>query len=62
MKNSNALKIIAASACMYCHSALFAHDGHGMAGTHWYTTDSWGFVLVVTVAVWVIAGQPGARK
>ena len=62
MKNSIALKIIASGVYTGCHSAVFAHDGHGMVGAHWHATDSWGFVLAVAVAVWIIAGQPGGRK
>jgi hypothetical protein len=32
-----------------------AHDGHGVAGTHWHATDTWGFVVtlaLVGVALW----------
>ena len=31
-----------------------AHDGHGLAGSHWHPTDALGFValLVVVAAVW----------
>ena len=31
-----------------------AHDGHGLAGSHWHPTDALGFlaVLVVLAAVW----------
>ena len=32
-------------------SAAFAHEGHGLSGTHWHATDSWGWlVLAVVVA------------
>lgn len=37
-------------------STVFAHDGHGLAGTHWHATDVWGFVVVgglAAAAVWV---------
>jgi hypothetical protein len=33
----------------------FAHDGHGLGGTHWHATDVLGFVgvaLVAAAAVW----------
>ena len=62
MKNSIAIKIVAASAYLVCHSNVFAHEGHGLNGTHWHATDTWGFVLVVAVAVWLITGRPGGRK
>ncbi|WP_341906488.1 hypothetical protein [Polaromonas sp. YR568] len=28
-----------------------AHDGHGLAGTHWHATDTLGFVLVGVLAL-----------
>jgi hypothetical protein len=33
----------------------FAHDGHGLAGSHWHATDAWGWLAlaaVVAAAVW----------
>lgn len=27
-----------------------AHEGHGLAGTHWHATDAWGFLLVAGLA------------
>ncbi len=57
MKNSITMKLIALGAGICCCSAVFAHDGHGMGGTHWHTTDTWGFVLVVAVAVWLLFGR-----
>ena len=40
-------------------TAAFAHNGHGLAGTHWHATDVLGFVaaaLAVGVAVWLSRG------
>jgi hypothetical protein len=40
-------------------TAVFAHDGHGLAGTHWHATDVLGFVaaaVAVGVAVWLSRG------
>ena len=40
-------------------SAAFAHNGHGLAGTHWHATDVMGFVaaaVAVGVAVWLSRG------
>lgn len=37
-------------------TGAFAHEGHGLAGTHWHATDVWGFVAfaaLVAVAVWL---------
>jgi hypothetical protein len=33
-----------------------AHDGHGLLGTHWHSTDALGFVglaVMVAAAVWL---------
>ena len=32
-----------------CVSAL-AHDGHGLAGSHWHATDTLGFACVALLA------------
>ena len=32
-----------------------AHEGHGLAGSHWHATDAWGFVAagaLVVLALW----------
>jgi hypothetical protein len=37
-------------------TATFAHDGHGLSGTHWHATDTLGFVAVaamMAVAFWL---------
>lgn len=28
----------------------FAHEGHGLFGTHWHASDAWGFVIVAALA------------
>jgi hypothetical protein len=36
-----------------------AHDGHGLAGTHWHATDAWGFAVagvLIALAVWLGRG------
>lgn len=27
-----------------------AHDGHGLAGSHWHSTDAWSFVALALAA------------
>jgi len=52
----NAIILIATYAMSMRASIAFAHDGHGLAGTHWHATDVWGFVVVgglAAVAIWV---------
>ena len=46
-------------ALVACAPAL-AHDGHGLAGSHWHATDVWGFValgLGLAAAVWFSKGD-----
>jgi hypothetical protein len=53
---SNATLSIAILAASTGASAVFAHDGHGLGGTHWHATDVWGFVVVgalSALAVWI---------
>ena len=51
----NATILIATYAISTRASTAFAHDGHGLAGTHWHATDVWGFVVVgglAAAAIW----------
>ena len=60
MNSKNALKIIAAYAILAWPTAVFSHDGHAMAGTHWHATDVWGFVAmagVLALAIWLSRGD-----
>jgi len=53
---SNATTLIAAYLMSTGASTAFAHDGHGLAGSHWHATDVWGFVVVgglAAAAIWV---------
>lgn len=37
-----------------------AHDGHGLAGSHWHATDAWGLIAlggVILLAVWLSRGK-----
>jgi hypothetical protein len=45
-------------ALLACVPAL-AHDGHGLAGSHWHGTDAWGFVALgvgLAAAIWLSKG------
>jgi hypothetical protein len=57
---SNAIKIIAACAVFMRANASFAHEGHGLSGSHWHASDVWGFVAlaaVVALAIWFSRGD-----
>ena len=50
------IKLIAACALLMGATAVFAHNGHGLAGAHWHPTDALGFVAVaamIAVAIWL---------
>ena len=54
-KIRNALILIAAPALSTASNTVLAHDGHGLAGSHWHATDVLGFVLVgglLALAIW----------
>jgi hypothetical protein len=37
-----------------------AHEGHGLAGSHWHVTDAWGFAalgLGLVAAIWFSKGD-----
>ena len=59
MKTLNALKTIAGLAMTTGAGTALAHEGHGMAATHWHATDTWGFVVVgalTVLAIWLSRG------
>ena len=52
----NTTFLIATYAMTTGASTAFAHDGHGLAGSHWHATDVLGFVTVgclAAVAIWL---------
>ena len=59
MNLKNTLKFVAISAISTGASSVFAHEGHGLLGSHWHATDVWGFVALaaaLVVAVWLSRG------
>ncbi len=52
----DATTLIAIYALSTGASTAFAHDGHGLAGSHWHSTDVLGFVALgclAALAVWL---------
>lgn len=50
---------LAAFALSSAASLAFAHDNHGLHGSHWHATDVWGFVALggaIAVAIWLSRG------
>jgi len=35
------------------HASTWAHEGHGMEGSHWHATDIWGVLAAAVVAALV---------
>jgi len=57
---ANLIKTAVLSATAALSTAAFAHDGHGLSGSHWHSTDAWGFValaLAVGAALWLFRGD-----
>jgi hypothetical protein len=51
----NPMKHALALSAALMTSSAFAHEGHGLVGSHWHATDPWGLialVLVVAAALW----------
>jgi hypothetical protein len=49
-------KLPSALALLSASSLTFAHDNHGLHGSHWHATDVWGFVALggaIAVAIWL---------
>ena len=39
---------------------VFAHEGHGLFGSHWHATDAWGWLITGAVAAavfWLSRGR-----
>ncbi|MBI2747773.1 MAG: hypothetical protein HYX43_00145 [Burkholderiales bacterium] len=52
----NAIVLVASYAAFTRASTVFAHDGHGLDGSHWHATDVLGFVAagcVAALAIWL---------
>jgi hypothetical protein len=57
--NAKLIKTAAVFAMAALSTAAFAHDGHGLLGSHWHSTDAWGFValaLAIGAALWMFRG------
>ncbi len=54
------IKTAAASAMAALSNTVLAHDGHGLSGSHWHSTDALGFValaLAIGAALWLFRGD-----
>jgi hypothetical protein len=50
------LQLLSALTLLSASGLAFAHDAHGLQGSHWHATDVWGFVAlgaVIAVALWL---------
>ena len=58
-ENLFATKNIAAGGLFMLANRAFAHEGHGLSGSHWHASDTWGFVAVgglLALAIWLSRG------
>jgi hypothetical protein len=52
----NASSLIAIFSLLTGAGSAFAHEGHGLEGSHWHPTDVWGFIAMgalVALALWL---------
>jgi len=59
MNIKNIFKTIATTAISTGAGSVFAHEGHGLFGSHWHATDVWGFIAVaaaLALALWLSRG------
>jgi hypothetical protein len=60
MKKSFAIKLIAVQAIITPARVIFAHDGHGLEGSHWHASDVFGFgLLAIAIGISLWFGQGG---
>ena len=55
MNKSFAIKFIAIQATIAPAKSIFAHDLHGMQGSHWHASDAFGFVILaaaIAISLW----------
>lgn len=48
-------RTLALMALMTATNGALAHEGHGLGGAHWHSTDVWGFLATgaaVALALW----------
>ncbi len=53
------LNLLAFFLALATSAPALAHDGHGLAGSHWHVTDAWGFVALgagLAAAIWLSKG------
>jgi hypothetical protein len=53
-------RLAAAAALLASSTVTLAHDGHGLAGSHWHPTDTAGFAVVALLAglaIWLSRDQ-----
>jgi len=49
---SRCLRKLAALTALVASATAWAHDGHGMEGSHWHATDIWGLLAVAAAALY----------
>lgn len=58
MKKFSTLKMAVAALAATAATSIFAHDGHGLTGAHWHTSDAWGFAVagLAALGIWLTRG------
>jgi hypothetical protein len=54
------MKTLFATVAAASTSLAQAHSGHGLPGTHWHASDTWGFValgVAIALVLWARRGK-----
>jgi hypothetical protein len=54
---SRCMKAATTLATLALHASTWAHEGHGLGGSHWHATDIWGVLAAAAVAGLVFRGR-----
>jgi hypothetical protein len=60
MNKSFTIKLIAIQTIISPYTSIFAHDGHGLQGSHWHASDTFGFaILAAAIGLTLWFGRGG---
>ena len=60
MKKLFTIKLIAIQSIITTATNIFAHDRHGLQGSHWHTSDVFGFtILAAAIGLTLWFGRGG---
>jgi hypothetical protein len=61
MKGTSVRTILASLALAAASATTWAHDGHGVAGTHLHASDVFGLLVLALAGAWWLNRRGGRR-